>query len=80
MVFVGRGLGLLRHSASGCIRGTPADETASMRMHEGILRIGVASSTDEFVKTPFRSCGAWYRDRWVDVGALDGDYDAWLRQ
>ena len=51
-----------------------------MRMHEGILRIGVASSTDEFVKTPFRSCGAWYRDRWVDVGALDGDYDAWLRQ
>ena len=37
-------------------------------------------ATDEFVKTPFRSCDAWYRDRWVDVGALDGDYDAWLRQ
>ena len=90
------------------------DESASVRIQLGIIRLGVPASvvelrwlnylqrnkttrvmrnavaelgnpahwlaTDRPVRCPFRSFDVWYRDRWVEIGALDDDFDAWLGQ
>jgi hypothetical protein len=83
-------------SGKGVVRiGVPAS-IITLRWHDYVQRNGPARArakaiaqmdrsdwlaTDQPVPSRLvRSMEAWYRGAWVDAGALDDDYDAWLTE